>query len=288
MRAVWSGESTGYRRSNAYLQQAQPQLWRRGCAHFSNEQLERRYVRRYYAQEEQLAAVATQAEVVLSDWLIESGVPANAVSAQAPQTARYWSSQQYLGLLSGSFPETASDSSSDSSSSSTSTSAPHKFQKLVSAMWSELAKDDALYYLGDEGQARVKRSLVVLAAYAALKEHPSLAVDSPKAVFAEMDFDSDGEVTFDEFVRWYESSAAAVDHKGSDTDSSAVSATVQEAAAATVDTEAVVADAPDTAAETVAHTVKYTDSADVAAAGVAATATEITAEATTAGDAANT
>jgi hypothetical protein len=190
-------------RSNAYLQQAQPQLWRRRCAHLSNEQLERRYVRRYYAQEEQLAAVATaaQAEVVLSDWLIESAVPADAVSAQAPQTARYWSSQQYLGLLSGSFPETASDSSSDSSSSSsigTSTSAPHKFQKLVSAMWGELAKDDALHYLGEEGQARVKRSLVVLAAYAALKEHPSFAVDSPKAVFAEMDFDSDGEVTFDE------------------------------------------------------------------------------------------
>jgi hypothetical protein len=162
--------------------------------------LERRYVRRYYAQEKQLAAVATaQAEVVLSDWLIESAVPADAVSAQAPQTARYWSSQQYLGLLSGSFPETASDSSSDSSSSSsTSTSAPHKFQKLVSAMWSELAKDDALHYLGEDGQARVKRALVVLAAYAALKEHPSLAVDSPKAIFAEMDFDSDGEVTFDE------------------------------------------------------------------------------------------
>jgi hypothetical protein len=90
------------------------------------------------------------------------------------------------------------------------------------------------------------------------------------------------------FVRWYESSAAAVDHKGSDIDSSAVSATVQEAAAATVDTEAVVADAPDTAAETVAHTVKYTDSANVAAAGVAATATEITAEAITAGDTVNT
>jgi hypothetical protein len=189
-------------RSNAYLQRAHPQLWRRRFAHFSNAQLERRYVRRYYAQEEPLAAVATaaQAEVVLSDWLIENAVPADAVSAQAPQTSRYWSSQQYLGLLSGSFPETASDSSSDSSSSSSSTSnsAPHKFQKLVSAMWSELAKDDALHYLGEEGQARVKRALVVLAAYAALKEHPSLAVDSPKAVFAEMDFDSDGEVTFDE------------------------------------------------------------------------------------------
>jgi hypothetical protein len=172
--------------------------------------VERRYLHKYEerlsavaatGQEEQLSTAttttATQAEVVLSDWLIESAVLAD---AKAPQTARYWSSQQYLGLLSGSFPDTASEqkSSSSSSSSSTNDSAPHKFQKLVSAMWSELAKDDALHYLGEEGQARVKRALVVLAAYAALKEHPSLAVDSPKAVFAEMDFDSDGEVTFDE------------------------------------------------------------------------------------------
>lgn len=50
-------------------------------------------------------------------------------------------------------------------------------------MWSELSKGDQLNYLGQDGQARVKGALTILAAYGALREHPLQAgVSSPQQV----------------------------------------------------------------------------------------------------------
>lgn len=71
-------------------------------------------------------------------------------------------------------------------------------------MWAEVSRDNQLEYLGGDGQGKVKGALTVLAAYCALREHPLQAgVDSPQQAFSEMDFNRDGEVSFDEFVRWY-------------------------------------------------------------------------------------
>ncbi|CAN0516108.1 unnamed protein product, partial [Ectocarpus sp. 8 AP-2014] len=68
-------------------------------------------------------------------------------------------------------------------------------------------------YLGKEGKTKVKQALSVLAAYSALREHPlQTGVENPQQAFSEMDFNSDGEVSFDEFVRWY-SMSTALDEK---------------------------------------------------------------------------
>ncbi|CAM9880882.1 unnamed protein product, partial [Discosporangium mesarthrocarpum] len=83
-------------------------------------------------------------------------------------------------------------------------SAPFRFYQLIQNTWNDLSDGDKLGYLGQEGQMRVKQALTVLAAYGALREHPvHSSVASPQQAFSEMDFDSDGEVTFQEFVRWY-------------------------------------------------------------------------------------
>ncbi|CAM9468936.1 unnamed protein product, partial [Laminaria digitata] len=88
-------------------------------------------------------------------------------------------------------------------------SAPFRFQQVIQHMWAELSRGDQLEYLGEEGQAKVKGALTVLAAYGALREHPLQAgVNSPQQAFSEMDFNMDGEVSFDEFVRWYSMSSA--------------------------------------------------------------------------------
>lgn len=85
----------------------------------------------------------------------------------------------------------------------------HELLVLLQHMWAEVSRDSQLEYLGEDGQGKVKGALTVLAAYCALREHPLQAgVDSPQQAFSEMDFNRDGEVSFDEFVRWYSMSIA--------------------------------------------------------------------------------
>ncbi|CAM9232588.1 unnamed protein product [Ectocarpus fasciculatus] len=92
-------------------------------------------------------------------------------------------------------------------------SAPFRFQQLIQQMWATLSRGNQLEYLGKEGKAKVKQALSVLAAYSALREHPlQTGVENPQQAFSEMDFNSDGEVSFDEFVRWY-SMSTALDEK---------------------------------------------------------------------------
>eukprot|EP00611_Tribonema_gayanum_P016738 TRINITY_DN2913_c0_g1_i2.p3 TRINITY_DN2913_c0_g1~~TRINITY_DN2913_c0_g1_i2.p3 ORF type:complete len:253 (-),score=71.50 TRINITY_DN2913_c0_g1_i2:904-1662(-) len=184
------------------MQQQQSPLLRHGRLGGSSSNAPARHVSQVTAGED-----TPQVEVVLSDWLIDddfqkqSAMPSTAVAQNSP----YWSSRSYLGRLSlreGGVDARVSMGAYDLSS------APFRFQRLISAMWRELRKGGALEYLGSEGKARVKRAMIVLAAMAALQEHPRRdGVLSPKKIFAEMDFDSNGEVTFEEFVRWYEGSA---------------------------------------------------------------------------------
>ncbi|CAM9117157.1 unnamed protein product [Choristocarpus tenellus] len=135
-------------------------------------------------------------EVVLSDWLEESLLDHYVQRDKTPS----------MGLelvnLSGQQPEEHRQGDQDDYS-----SAPFRFHLLVQHVWSELTKDDQLAYLGPVGQAKVKRVLSVLAAYGALREHPQQSgVASPQKAFSEMDIDSDGQVTFEEFVQWYSKS----------------------------------------------------------------------------------
>ncbi|CAM9328194.1 unnamed protein product [Scytosiphon promiscuus] len=140
--------------------------------------------------------------VVLSDWLDEPPVS----SLGLPDIGDGHGNVDFRGR--GQV-EVVGDNADEEQTGGDGTSAPFRFQQLIQHMWAEVSRDNQLEYLGGEGQGKVKGALTVLAAYCALREHPLQAgVDSPQQAFSEMDFNRDGEVSFDEFVRWYSMSIA--------------------------------------------------------------------------------
>jgi hypothetical protein len=88
--------------------------------------------------------------------------------------------------------------------------APHAWSAHIASLWSELTEQKRLDYLSEDELAAVKRALVISAAYAALKEKRGAGDASHKRVFAEMDFDRDGSVTFEEFLRWHDTESTTV------------------------------------------------------------------------------
>ncbi|CAM9094121.1 unnamed protein product [Chrysoparadoxa australica] len=96
-----------------------------------------------------------------------------------------------------------------SEGSSGSSSPPQRFQKLVRRLWEGFNQEDQMDYLGEEGRFTIKKALVVLAAYSALLEHPlgEGRATRMSEIFQQADYDSNGEVSFDEFNRWFSESS---------------------------------------------------------------------------------
>ncbi|CAM9818622.1 unnamed protein product, partial [Hapterophycus canaliculatus] len=139
--------------------------------------------------------------VVLSDWLDES--PLSSLDLPKVESGDRNADLHQQGQV-----EVVGDNVHEEQAAGNS-SAPFRFQQLIQHMWAEVSRDNQLEYLGGDGQRKVKGALTVLAAYCALREHPLQAgVESPQQAFSEMDFNRDGEVSFDEFVRWYSVSVA--------------------------------------------------------------------------------
>ncbi|CAM9822073.1 unnamed protein product [Ectocarpus sp. 6 AP-2014] len=144
--------------------------------------------------------------VVLSDWLDESQA-----SLGLPGLPGLGNREEHLNQ--GLVEVVGSQANGDDEDGVGDGSAPFRFQQLIQQMWATLSRGNQLEYLGKEGKAKVKQALSVLAAYSALREHPlQTGVENPQQAFSEMDFNSDGEVSFDEFVRWY-SMSTALDEK---------------------------------------------------------------------------
>ncbi|CAM9309888.1 unnamed protein product [Ectocarpus sp. 4 AP-2014] len=144
--------------------------------------------------------------VVLSDWLDESQA-----SLGLPGLPGLGNREEHLNQ--GLVEVVGSQANGDDQDGVGDGSAPFRFQQLIQQMWATLSRGNQLEYLGKEGKAKVKQALSVLAAYSALREHPlQTGVENPQKAFSEMDFNRDGEVSFDEFVRWY-SMSTALDEK---------------------------------------------------------------------------
>ena len=118
-------------------------------------------------------------------------------------------------------PPDASPPSSSSSSASTDLGSvdpqqqlPVKLQREVNLVWFEIQQGDRMAYLPEEDQARLKQQLVVLAFFRTLFEHPGqvLSTQSAEDCFLQADEDRNGQLSFEEFLKWYRAS-----HDGSST-----------------------------------------------------------------------
>ena len=90
---------------------------------------------------------------------------------------------------------------------------PVRIQREVNLLWYELSSGDRMAYLGEGAQRRLRQTLVVLAAFRTLFEHPGRALrrQSAQECFRQADVNGDGQVSFAEFLRWFRESQAASD-----------------------------------------------------------------------------
>lgn len=87
---------------------------------------------------------------------------------------------------------------------------PVRIQREVNLLWYELSSGERMAYLGEEAQRRLRQTLVVLAAFRTLFEHPGRALrrQSAQECFRQADVNGDGQVSFSEFLRWFRESQA--------------------------------------------------------------------------------
>lgn len=85
---------------------------------------------------------------------------------------------------------------------------PVRIQREVNLLWYELSAGGRMAYLGAEAQRRLRQTLVVLAAFRTLFEHPARALrrQSAEECFRQADVNGDGQVSFAEFLRWFRES----------------------------------------------------------------------------------
>lgn len=93
---------------------------------------------------------------------------------------------------------------------------PVRIQREVNLLWYELSSGDRMAYLGEEARRRLRQTLVVLAAFRTLFEHPGRALrrQSAQECFRQADVNGDGQVSFAEFLRWFRESQAAASDSG--------------------------------------------------------------------------
>eukprot|EP00639_Heterosigma_akashiwo_P010042 CAMPEP_0206363160 /NCGR_PEP_ID=MMETSP0294-20121207/1425_1 /ASSEMBLY_ACC=CAM_ASM_000327 /TAXON_ID=39354 /ORGANISM="Heterosigma akashiwo, Strain CCMP2393" /LENGTH=211 /DNA_ID=CAMNT_0053808449 /DNA_START=64 /DNA_END=696 /DNA_ORIENTATION=- len=94
---------------------------------------------------------------------------------------------------------------------------PQKFKRMVKDMWEELTSEGELDYLSEAEQALIKKALAVITAFSSLNEHPAYTYGTsrnPFQAYQEADANGDGDLTFEEFDRWYRASLLRREEEG--------------------------------------------------------------------------